>query len=54
MTDDLVPVCDRCLRASCWQMIFPCEDARWADLAIRERRELEALGLEHERFWTGD
>lgn len=40
-------VCDKCLKASCWHWIFPCDDAFGAGLTRKPVTELIALGREH-------
>lgn len=50
--DDLVMVCDACLRASCWYYEFPCEDAGTAGTTLKTVRELHAQDLEHYEYWS--
>jgi hypothetical protein len=50
----LITVCAVCLRATCWQGKFYCEAARYAKTTRKSVRELRALGLEHEDYWTPD
>ncbi len=47
----LVTVCDKCLRACCWQGIFMCDDARDAGTVEKPIEELTGLGLEHSDYW---
>lgn len=47
-----VTVCDRCLRASCWQGEFYCDDYRIAGLIEKTRAELMALNLENSHYWN--
>lgn len=47
-----VTVCSACLRASCWQGIFYCEDARGAGTREMRAEELRQLGREHEDYFT--
>lgn len=47
----LVTVCDRCLRASCWWWIFPCDEAVNAGLVEKTVDELRALNREHEDYF---
>ncbi len=47
----MITVCAACLRASCWQGKFLCEDYLTAGTAEKTREELEALGLENPDYW---
>lgn len=49
--DVLVTVCDSCLRSSCWQGIFMCEQSQGAGVGKKTVRELRLLGLEHSDYW---
>lgn len=52
MSEDVkVTVCSVCLCASCWQGLFMCDYASSAGTTEKTRAELEALDLEHPRFW---
>lgn len=54
--DDLITVCDQCLRASCWQDFFLC-DANWNDrpgTKQMRRDELVRLGREHPSYLKTD
>lgn len=46
-----VTVCGHCLRASCWQGVFPCEHHRYARTVQRTKTELRTLGRESEHYW---
>jgi hypothetical protein len=46
-----ITVCASCLRASCWQGEFYCEDYQTADIVEKTRAELAELGLEHPSWW---
>ena len=46
-----VIVCSECLRVSCFQGAFFCEDARGAGTTERTVDELRALGREHPNYW---
>lgn len=48
---DRITVCDKCLKASCWQGIFMCDEARTAGTIIKTVAELRPLGLEHQDYW---
>ena len=52
--DDLVTVCDRCLRATCWQGVFLCDDAYASGIVKKPRAELIALGREHADYIRTD
>jgi hypothetical protein len=47
-----VTVCSECLRASCWQGIFYCEDYKRARTTRKPIAELRALKLESPDYWT--
>ena len=49
--DRLVTVCAACLKASCWNYEFVCEDYRTANVVEKTVAELRALGLEHPDYW---
>jgi hypothetical protein len=46
-----VTVCDACLKASCWQGEFMCDDARSAGTVEKTIKELKELNLEHYSYW---
>lgn len=48
----MVTVCDKCLRASCWQGIFMCDESLTAGTKEMTIAELEALRREHPSYWT--
>ncbi len=51
-TERTVTVCDACLRASCWQGRFYCDESHTtAGLTEKTVAELEALGREHPEYW---
>ena len=50
--NEKITVCDKCLRACCWQGIFLCEDSRYAGTIEKTRRELIKLKLEHTDYMT--
>lgn len=45
--DEKVTVCASCLRASCWQGEFYCDDYKSAGTVEKTMDELLALDLEH-------
>lgn len=49
-----ITVCDKCLRASCWQGLFMCDDARLAGTVQKTLEELKELNLEHPSYWKTD
>ncbi len=51
---DLITVCDKCLRASCWQGIFLCDEAVDAGTIQIRKKELMAKGLESEDYLLSD
>lgn len=46
-----VVVCDACLRASCWQGIFYCDDYKTAGTIEKTVEELRQLAREHPSYW---
>ncbi len=54
MNDDVVTVCDKCLRAACYQNLIVCMDRLCSD-ACERKMTVEALRKigprEHEDFW---
>lgn len=49
-----VTVCSKCLRASCWQGHFYCDDSRSAGTVEKTVDDLERLGREHPSYWFID
>jgi hypothetical protein len=53
--DELIQVCDRCMRACCWQGEFMCDYADMAGTVYRTRDQLRAgKHGEHEDYWKTD
>lgn len=49
---DIITVCNKCFRSSCWQGIFMCDKAKTAgtiDLTVKELRLKNTH--EHESYW---
>jgi hypothetical protein len=46
-----IPVCSRCLRASCWQLVFPCPDAKQGFRATITLEQAQDRRREHPDFW---
>ncbi len=46
-----VTVCSKCLRASCWQGFFFCEEAKIAGTIEKTIDELKKLALEDSIYW---
>lgn len=44
-------VCDKCLMASCWSYVFPCDYAQHAGTTTRTIAELRELDREHPSYW---
>lgn len=51
---DLITVCDKCLRASCWQGIWMCEESKWAGIIQKTKKELRDLDRENPSYWKTD
>lgn len=49
--NETVTVCASCLRASCWNYEFVCEEYRGANVVEKTVAELTELGLEHPDNW---
>ena len=51
-----ITVCDKCLRACCWQGQFMCDDARGAGTVEMTREQLAAIDppREHPDYWDAD
>lgn len=49
--DDTITVCSACLRASCWQGAFYCEQYKTAGTVEKTREQLERLNLESPHYW---
>ena len=52
--DRMVTVCDKCLRACCWNGIFYCDDYQHAGTVDKTVAELRKLDLEHSDYWNED
>lgn len=52
--EETVTVCSACLKASCWQGEFYCEQYKTAGTVEKTRSELEALNVEHSDYWSRD
>ena len=48
----MVTVCSYCLRASCWQGKFYCDQAKSAGVTELPVKTLKKLKLEHPDFWN--
>jgi len=46
-----ITVCDKCLRACCWQGILMCDESMEAGTTEKTISELKKLNLEHEDYW---
>ena len=53
-TPRLITVCDHCLKASCWQGVYMCEEARGAGTRRMTESELRELDAEHPDYWLTD
>lgn len=49
-----VTVCSACLRASCWQGHFYCDDAKSAGTVDKPVSELQSIAREHPSYWFRD
>ena len=56
MHDDktFITVCASCLRASCWQYIFLCDNWKFANIKQVTIKKLKELNLEHSSYWKTD
>jgi len=51
MSKDMTTVCSKCFRASCWQGLFMCEQARIAGTVEKSVSDLKRLNLEHKSYF---
>lgn len=51
---ELITVCDKCLKASCWHGIFMCDHSQFAGTVEKTREELIKLGREHPDYITNN
>lgn len=51
--EQLVTVCDQCLKASCWQGEFFCDDYQTAGTFEVQVKVLRELAREHCSYWHG-
>jgi hypothetical protein len=49
--EKLITVCAACLRASCWQGVYYCDEASNSATVQLPRSKLIALRREHPSFW---
>lgn len=54
--EQLIEVCDNCLRACCWQGEFMCDEASdvTTGTVMKTRDELAALAYEDPDWWEND
>ena len=52
----MITVCDSCLRASCWQRDWTCNNYLTAGSVEKSAEELKKLSLENPDYWknSGD
>jgi hypothetical protein len=51
--DQMITVCDQCLRACCWKGIFMCDDSRDAGTRELSAGTLAIIDREHSDYWDG-
>ena len=49
-----VTICDECLKASCWQGIFMCDNAYTAGTMDLDVEYLKVRALEHPDWWADE
>jgi len=49
-----ITVCGACLRASCWQGVFYCDDYKKAGVVKLCVSALQALNYENPSYWCGE
>ena len=49
-----ITVCDSCLRASCWDGMFMCDESEDAGTVEKTREELLSLAREDPGYWGTD
>ena len=52
--EQMVTVCDKCLRACCWQGILMCDDGLTASTIDLPISELKRLSREHPDYWISE
>jgi hypothetical protein len=52
MRKETVTVCSACLRATCWQGLFYCDEYRTAGTVEKAPELLKELNLEHSDYWV--
>lgn len=52
--NELITVCDNCLRASCWHGLFMCDESQHAGTIEKTRKELIGLALENSDHITNN
>lgn len=52
--EEMITVCDSCLRASCWQGVFYCDNYFSAGTIQMTRKELAILGRESHAYFRTD
>jgi epoxyqueuosine reductase QueG len=50
----MITVCDKCLRACCWQGILMCDEAQTAGTVKKTKLQLKELNLESPDYWRED
>jgi hypothetical protein len=53
VSERTITVCDKCLRACCWQGEFMCDAAQCAGTTERTQAQLRELNREHSDYWEG-
>ena len=54
MMTEMITVCDSCLKASCWQGIFMCDNSMISGTLEKKKSELLELELEHQDYMKTD
>ena len=52
-SENLVPVCSRCIRACCRQKEFECEDSKDSDILLLTIEQLSKIDRESSHYWVG-
>lgn len=49
-----ITVCDKCLKAACWQGVFMCDDSYDAGTVEKRVSQLIELDEEHPDYWNNE
>lgn len=50
---EMVTVCNKCLKATCWQGLFMCDESQTAGIIDMPIEDLKKINREHPSHWIG-